>query len=304
MSESTYLHIAFCGPALDSGEMDVKELAPALLAVGDLLDESNRVINSGRGKIGVNVKGSFKTGSFGIDFSASQSLTQQLLGIVQSDGFVAAKALLEMVGLITAQAGVSLGGLIWLIKKIRNRKIKTVKNIGNGKVVLELVDGETIEERQAVIELLKSYTIRKALEALIYKPLSKEGITAFAASENKESRKVLVNQGEHIYFFAPPVEDELIGETLTEIRLMLVSISFKEDNKWRFSDGSNTFYAVVNDGDFLARVHQSEEAFSKNDILTVQLKRTQWLTEFGIKTEHEIEKVLEHRSGARQLKLF
>jgi hypothetical protein len=63
MSQKT-LHIAYDGPALDTHEMDVRELAPALLAFSDMFEEANAVLNGDRAKISLNVKGSFKTGSF------------------------------------------------------------------------------------------------------------------------------------------------------------------------------------------------------------------------------------------------
>ncbi|MBE6440990.1 MAG: hypothetical protein E7022_01495 [Desulfovibrio desulfuricans] len=64
MSQKT-LHIAYDGPALDTHEMDVRELAPALLAFSDMFEEANAVLNGDRAKISLNVKGSFKTGSLG-----------------------------------------------------------------------------------------------------------------------------------------------------------------------------------------------------------------------------------------------
>ncbi|WP_319000513.1 hypothetical protein [Burkholderia metallica] len=62
------------GPALESSEMDVRELAPALLAIGDLLDASTRALCGNQVRPQVNVRGSFKTGSFGIDFTLATSL--------------------------------------------------------------------------------------------------------------------------------------------------------------------------------------------------------------------------------------
>ena len=61
-------------PALESSEMDVRELAPALLAIGDLLDASTRALCGNQVRPRVNVRGSFKTGSFGIDFTLATSL--------------------------------------------------------------------------------------------------------------------------------------------------------------------------------------------------------------------------------------
>ena len=90
MSKKT-LYIAYDGPALAAHEMDVKELAPALLAFSTLFEEANSMFNGDRTKIAINVKGSFKSGSFGIDLSVVQDVFQNVLNFgskqeVQSAG--------------------------------------------------------------------------------------------------------------------------------------------------------------------------------------------------------------------------
>ena len=69
--------ITYDGPALESSEMDVRELAPALLAFGDLLDASTRALCGDQVRPRVNVRGSFKTGSFGIDFTLANAVTRR-----------------------------------------------------------------------------------------------------------------------------------------------------------------------------------------------------------------------------------
>ena len=72
MADKEYFQVIYDGPALESNEMDVRDLAPALLAISDVLDEANKIVFGDKTQVQVNVKGSFKTGSFGIDFSIVQ----------------------------------------------------------------------------------------------------------------------------------------------------------------------------------------------------------------------------------------
>lgn len=63
ISDMSDFRITYDGPALNMSEMDVRELAPALLAIGDLLTASVSVLCGDKIQPQVNVKGSFKTGA-------------------------------------------------------------------------------------------------------------------------------------------------------------------------------------------------------------------------------------------------
>src|SRR5690349_3150194 len=110
MADTAQFQITYSGEALENNEMDVRELAPALIAIADLLEESNNVINGGSTKIIVNVHGSFKSGSFGIDFTVIQNIFQNVMNFFNSDGVTAATNLLDLLGL--TKIGKGLVGLI------------------------------------------------------------------------------------------------------------------------------------------------------------------------------------------------
>ena len=82
-----------------------------------------------------------------------------------------------------------------------------------------------------------------------------------------------------------------------------MSLAFKEGNRWRLTDGQNTFSVQVNDEDFLRRVDANQVSFAKGDVLICKLRTKQWQVEDGVRSEYELVEVVEHRS-ARQLPLF
>jgi hypothetical protein len=86
--------------------------------------------------------------------------------------------------------------------------------------------------------------------------------------------------------------------------LNLISPSFEDGNKWRFSTKDSKFFATIKDTAFLSKVDSGQELFGKGDILKVKMLVKQSETgDFQIKNEHEIIKVLEHRRFD-QLNLF
>lgn len=297
MSKAKF-HVLYDGPALENNVMDVNDLAPALLALGDLLEEANRSINGPGTKITLNVKASFKTGCFGIELDVVQSLMQQLGGLFRPDRVAAAQNILMWIGLVGAPMS-TYQGLIWLIKKLKGQPLTKVTLLDNGKVRF-LLDSESVEIEAQVIELYRNAKLRKALEDVL-KPLETDGINEFAVTdEPQSSRYVVVHKDEKRYFSAPEQATETLSVTEAETNLQLVSVSFREDNKWRFSEGDSPFYAQIADAKFLARV-QNNEQFSAGDILKVRLERIQKLTGDTIKTDYKIKEVLDHRKASVQI---
>ncbi|CAB3786885.1 hypothetical protein [Pararobbsia alpina] len=60
--------------------MDVRDLAPALIAIADLLTAANQEINGEAAEVRVQVNATFKAGSFGIELVAAQQLMAQRCG--------------------------------------------------------------------------------------------------------------------------------------------------------------------------------------------------------------------------------
>lgn len=298
MADTAQFQITYAGSALDNNEMDVRELAPALVAVADLLEEANNIVNGGSSKIAVSVHGAFKSGSFGIDFRVIQDIFQNVMNLFNSEGVTAANNLLGLLGLKDVGKG-----LIALIKKLKGRRIKNIEKLDDNRVRIHIDTREKIDIEGSVLELYKSARVRDALDKVINRPLNRNGIEEFRSLIAGQKEPVIVRKEEKDFFELPLIDDELLGENETEAYLQVVSLSFKEDNKWRFSRGENVFFASVEDTHFLGGINRNEIRFSKDDILKVRLLTKDLLTGNGIRTEYKVLEVLEHRSAARQLRL-
>jgi len=294
--------IVYDGPALDNHEMDVHDLAPALMAIGSLMEEVGNVLYGDKFKIGVSVKGSFKTGCFGVEMVAmAKNILADALDIFNHGNTTAVLNAAGIIGIIRYSGGTLIGFLLWL----RNRKITKTEVASNG-VVRVFVDEDHYDIEQTALVLIQNQKIRQAFENIISKPLSLNGIDSFSVIDINypDVPIVHITADESLYFSVPSLGDELINEQVSIVSLQIISASFIDSNKWRFTDGSLTFHAEILDEDFLKRVNSSEEVFAKNDILKAKVKFIQWLTNKGMKSEYSILEVIEHRSSHRQIDIF
>ena len=101
-------------------------------------------------------------------------------------------------------------------------------------------------------------------------------------------------------------DSEIIEESDADMILKIESASFKNENKWRFSDGNNSFAAKIEDEKFLGQVDLGE-SFSKGDSLKVKICfKQKFLNSELLSTERVIKKVYKHikRDKAKQNQLF
>jgi len=299
MDDMTEFRITYDGPALQASQMDVRELAPALLAVGDLLSAATRVLCGDKVKPQVNVKGSFKTGSFGIDLVLSTDILAKVRDFFASDTAAAianAATILASLGLLRRSGR---KGLLQAIKWIRGRRVQRV-DMREDSAILH-IDDDQLEIELNVLALLRDIAVREATERML-EPLSRDGIDIFYAGVDAHVSEKITSS-EVGWYKAPKAEDELLVDETRKMVFSIVSLAFKEDNKWRLHDGNSTISASIADEDFQHRVDTNQVNFAKGDVLVCDVRVRQWQSQSGAKTEYEVVRVIEHRTAARQIQL-
>ena len=303
MSESRFL-IKFDGPAIENGEIDVADFAPAVLSLGELFKTTNQVFNNDRAEATIKLKAT-NEGSFEALLMLDVSFLEAASDFFSDrDKIAHAQEILNLVLGFSAVAGGAGGGLFWLLKTLKGKKPEAAQEAKGG---VELtINGNVYLMDKGVIELYENPQIRQKVEAST-RVLDRPGIENLSfISEEPEPAQLTIEKSERQYFSLPERDEteEETKELVEEKWLKALSIHFKEGNKWRFTDGENEFYASVEDVDFINKVDKGEIRFLKGDVYVCTVSTTQTLTAGGLKQERKIIKVLEHRSGAHQLKLL
>jgi hypothetical protein len=292
------LQLIYDGDGLKNHEMNPRELSSAILGLDGLLNEANKTLNLGKTKIQVKVKSNLEAGSFKINFRIDQNIIDKVSDLLTSQNAEALINASELAAIIFGGAG-----CLWkLLKFLKNRK-PTKKYTKDNLVIIE-IDDEIFETNEKVIKLYENWQLRKSLEEMV-SPLGKNGVDLCVIKPENCQDFFDVKKHEFEYFKCPPAKEVMIDEPVKfNTNLNIISLSFKDKNKWYVNDGQSSFYATIEDLDFLRRVDENEE-FRKGDILRVLIRREQFLNEEQkLRTEYFIENVTEHKKPYQQLSLF
>jgi hypothetical protein len=295
MAESAF-GITYDGPALTAGRMPVRDLAPALLALGDLFAEASVLLHPDRKPVALNIEAT-RDGSFLVHLLLeAEGAWDQMVNLF---GSKEASALTNLVDIV-----VGVGGLFAVGKRLAGRRIlKQEADPAAGIVRLTLDDQTTIEIPSDALRLYGNIAIRKQAREVVA-PVTRGGIEVVKFQSRRESSvSVEITGPDAEAFEVPETEAFPVAEDVAQLAVSIVNVAFAEGNKWRLSDGENTFWATIEDRQFVRRVKDGVEAFRNGDALRVQMKVVQTMDSEGLHIERSIVEVLEHIERPTQLEL-
>jgi hypothetical protein len=285
--------LTYDGPALREHEMNVRDLAPAMLAVGETFEALNALYNGRTAKVAVNVR-AHEPGCFKVVFDVMQV-------IHDSTGFLAGTEVTGALNLMAILFGGTGVGLIGLVKLLQGKKPEKVEQLEPGLYRLTLGD----QAYEVPIELLAAYKelrVRRAIEGFVAKPLDRPGIDEMQIERGGQTIEH-VAKDERDAFRAPPPDDDVLVDDTRRMALAIRDLSFDEDRTWNLMDGPHPIKAKIEDRAFLDSVDANETRFAKHDVLVCDVHFVQRrAVKGGIVNDYTVVAVIEHISAPKQLR--
>lgn len=286
----------------------VEELAPILLSLGKLIQESNKSLNPTGESIAVNVK-PFEEGSFVVTIVLfSGNIIQTTLNSLQNADGSHIKNVLEILGLITTVSGVS---LLELIRFLKGKPTK-IEPLAEGQVRYYAGDDNSITVNGDVHKLFANTYIKQEIQQVFVRPLEKDGydsVESWIKGQKTETIQEIVKADlpaleEYVSSESiKKMEEEVTERRLENIYLKPKAGSFEGDPKgWAFHKGeSEIIKPVIKDEEFLKQLQSGEIRPYGADLLTVDLIERQKRRGTELSTTYEIVKVHKYERSSVQM---
>lgn len=281
------LEVKYRGSDVDRGRMNALELGPAIFGMGEMVGAASRILYSDDTRVRVEVQADFPHASFGIEFyavAAAQGLLPNLT-LTQLSEIVA----------VLGFTGTAVGGVIKLLRWQNKRPIERVEQHGDN--VRMMIGGDARNVTINEYDIFINPQVRDGVRSLV-RPLEQDGVDSVAITAGNAPPEIITREDRDV-FAGAPLPEEPVAVDRSTATLEIISLSFRETNKWRFSQGSGTFYATILDEAFLVKVASERELFGAGDALRVELEIRTTRVGTDLRFEYTVLRVIEHMRADR-----
>lgn len=256
--------IRYDGPALAGHEMDVQDLAPALLALAEIAKIANKQLNGDRASIRVLVNADTEQKCFQVDLSLVQSWLDQASMFVGKDNLATVSQIAQIIGL----TGTPLGGLFWLYKRLYGQPAKAPPAVtftsddATGVTVININgDGNSIKVSNETAKLAQDPKVLGHVKTVL-DPLNQPDYEDFSIVKgDKALVKINRDEAHNIRKYALPLPDENEPEnfvSLVEGQVEIVTAQYKGNAQWVLWWTGRNRNMKVEDDKWLARFQSGE----------------------------------------------
>ena len=232
------LNIYYEGNHYKDGKIDIKEFAPSLLAFGEIIEESNKIINKNKAEIKTYITADFEKKCFKCKLSLeSNNILQSAKNLFGLKETLNIQELLELLGFVgTGTAGTVITSYVAykLIEKGRKVKKHTILQDGN----VELTIDETVVKIEFnLFKLIKaSWQKKSSIQKNFNKHLnnSKGEIGYSTNADDKEISKITKECKEAILMDDSNLERQEATQDPITTNLIVRMADYYGDIKWTF----------------------------------------------------------------------
>lgn len=251
--------IRYDGPALADHEIDVQQLAPALLALAEIVQIANRKFNGDAAAMRVLVKTDVEQHCFQIDVHLVQSLFDQARTLLGKEDVKTAKEIAEWVGLI---GGTGLFGLLaWLFAKKPTSESKIQVQTGDGgTTLLTRGDGNQITVNNYVYQLAADPAVQTQVKQVL-KPLERRGYQTLDFIEDGAPNFHIEKEEARAVIAAPiePLADHETFFSAIQAQVEITTAQFKGNAQWGLWWTGRTRLMKIEDEPWLQRFQAGNE---------------------------------------------
>lgn len=285
MSEASF-SLAYDGPAVREGEMDLAELGPALIGLSQLLKAAGRATYGDEAVVSVRAKAT-REGSFEVLLSLGVEGGHMLWEFWKQPDVQAAATLLGLLGLTAKD------GAVQVIKTLRGSRPRKQERLKDGEVRIETMDGTVLVIPEPSLRLALDPAVRQALQRVVVQPLETDGIDTVKIGAG--TARVVITENEVDSFRQLPDTDDDQFVSRFQKPFKIVSLHFTSGRKWRLHDGRATRLVAIEDEEFNGRVDRNEERFAKGDLLICEVEEISVRAGSDFSSHYVIKRVIEHR---------
>lgn len=263
--DRTEFTLTYDGEALRQNRMEVRELAPALLAVGDLFREAHTALAGSESPLRLEIQ-PFKPGSFTVSF---------LLDTLSNPDNAATLLLANLRTLNDVLDTVI--KCLDIIKRLRGQDPSAAINSGGTHISLPTPDG-VVEISNIERGLIVKRTFRRAARDAL-RPMETDTAEEVRIEVGDQPRFIATK--EDLPAFTVPRGPEPITTNEIEVVAQIVAPSFRRVEKWRLYFNDRTHWVAIEDVAFLDRVERGEIRFGSRDVMRCRMRMEQYENEDG-----------------------